>query len=53
MSSNEVTWKDKLKAYSTRKIAAKIPNGTAIRSDNRVMITVLINAGISEAFSDV
>ena len=40
-------------AYSTRKIAAKIPSGTAIKSDSPVIMTVLISAGISEAFSDV
>jgi len=40
-------------AYSTRKIAEKIPNGTAIKSDKNVIITVLISAGIRDAFSDV
>ena len=40
-------------AYSTRKIAEKIPNGTAISKESSVMIIVLIKAGIKEAFSDV
>ena len=39
-------------AYSTRKMAEKIPNGTAIKSDSAVMMTVLINAGIKDAFSE-
>ena len=33
-------------------MAEKIPNGTAITSDNAVMITVLASAGISDAFSE-
>ena len=37
-------------AYSTRKIAEKIPNGTAIKSDKNVIITVLISAGIRDEF---
>ena len=37
-------------AYSTRYIAAKIPNGTAIKSDSSVIISVLISAGIRDAF---
>jgi hypothetical protein len=32
-------------AYSTRKIAEKIPNGTAMIKDNAVIIIVLIKAG--------
>ena len=40
-------------AYSTRKIAEKIPNGTAIKSESSVITTVLINAGITDALSDV
>ena len=40
-------------AYSTRKIAKKIPHGTAIKSDQNVIITVLISADIRDAFSDV
>ena len=42
-----------LPAYSTRKTAEKIPNGTAISKESRVITTVLTNAGITEAFSDV
>ena len=40
-------------AYSTRKIAEKIPNGTAIRRESSVITTVLISAGITDAFSEV
>ena len=36
-------------AYSTRKIAEKIPNGIAMINDRKVMITVLIRAGIKDA----
>ena len=39
-------------AYSTRKMAEKIPKGTAIRRDSAVMITVLISAGIRDALSE-
>ena len=42
-----------LPAYSTRKIAEKMPNGMAMSRDKNVMITVFISAGMSEAFSDV
>ena len=38
-------------AYSTRKIAEKIPNGTAMIKDNAVIIIVLIKAGNSDPFS--
>ena len=40
-------------AYSTRKIAEKIPNGTAISSDNNVITIVLTKAGTTEAFSEL
>ena len=40
-------------AYSTRKIAEKMPIGTASNSDNSVMTTVLISAGMTDALSDV
>ena len=42
-----------LLAYSTRKIAEKIPIGTASNRDNNVITTVLINAGMTDALSDV
>ena len=38
-------------AYSTRYIAEKIPVGTAISSDRKVMYTVLIIAGIIDILS--
>ena len=40
-------------AYSTRKIAAKIPTGAAIARDTSVMIRVLISDGRRETFSEV
>ena len=39
--------------YSTRKIAEKIPNGTAIKRESIVITIVLISAGTTEAFSEV
>ena len=38
-------------AYSTRKMAEKIPNGIAMTSDNAVIMTVFTSAGIKDAFS--
>ena len=42
-----------LPAYSTRKIAEATPMGTAITRESAVMISVLISAGIRDAFSVV
>ena len=39
-------------AYSTRKMAEKMPKGMAMSSDKSVMITVLMRAGTTDAFSE-
>ena len=41
-----------LPAYSTRKIAEKIPKGMAMIRESSVMITVLMRAGTTDAFSE-
>ena len=40
-------------AYSTRKIAEKIPKGTAMISESRVIAMVLTKAGTTDAFSEL
>ena len=40
-------------AYSTRKMAEKIPKGTAMISESSVIATVLISAGNKETLSEL